>query len=363
MKVLHLIPSFGSGGAERQLSIIAPALAESGVECHVGYCYEGPNLQPLLGSAVHLHQFGVAGNHDPRLFWQIWSLIRAVKPDVVQTWLLQMDVVGGLAAVMLRVPFVVSERSSARNYPVGWKTRLRVAVGKRAQCVAANSRGGVDYWRALASGLPVELIRNCISLKEAENSPGELAQRSAFTGRPMILFAGRLSHEKNVFVLIEALIEALHVYPSATALIFGEGPFEAELRSSVAKAGLSERIYFQGYSRSLSNWMKLADVCISTSWHEGNPNVVLEAAACGCPLVISDIPAHREVFEENSVTFVRPDAPMEFASALVSVLRDKSLAKTKAARAQNAVCGYSQEKVVESYRLVYGRILGGNKRR
>lgn len=359
MKVLHLISSFGSGGAERQLSIIAPALAESGVECHVGYCYEGPNLKPLLGSSVHLQRIGVAGNHDPRLFWQVWSLIRAVKPDVVQTWLLQMDVVGGLAAVMLRVPFVVSERSSARNYPVGWKTQLRVAVGKRAQCVAANSQGGVDYWRTMASGLPVELIRNCISLKEAENSPGELALRSALTGRPMILFAGRLSHEKNVFVLIEALIEALHVYPFTTALIFGEGPFETELRSRVAKAGLSERIYFQGYSRSLSSWMKLADVCISTSWHEGNPNVVLEAAACGCPLVISDIPAHREVFDDNSVTFVRPDAPMEFASALVSVLRDKSLAKTKAARAQNIVAGFSQEKVVASYLSIYERIAVG----
>lgn len=356
MKVLHLISTFGSGGAERQLSILAPALAESGVECHIGYCSEGPNLQSLLESNVHLHQFRVAGNHDPKLFWQIWSLIRTIKPDVIQTWLLQMDVVGGGAALLAGVPCILSERSSERNYPAGWKARLRIAIGKRAYCVVANSQGGVEYWRNQSTELPINLVRNCIAVRGNECISEISILRDKIKGLPTILFAGRFSHEKNVFVMIQALIETLDVIPTAIALVFGEGVYEADLRRSVEKAGLSERIHFMGYSNELSSWMTLANVCVSTSWFEGNPNVVLESAASGCPLVISDIPAHREIFDENSVNFAKPDSPGEFASALVSKLHDNSSAKTKAARAQNIVAGFSQEQIVASYLSIYKRI-------
>jgi glycosyltransferase involved in cell wall biosynthesis len=349
MRVLHLIPSFGSGGAERQLSIIAPAMAESGIECHVGYCYEGPNLQPLLQSPVHLHQFRVAGNYDPMLFWQVWLLIRAIRPDVVQTWLLQMDVVGGVTALLAQVPFVLSERSSSAAYPPGWKTFLRGRIGMFATSIVANSQGGMDYWKSLHVNAPVFLIRNCIAPplrvpEIPENTPPTT---------DLILFAGRLSPEKNVVLLLKALIQVLVAAPKCTAIMFGEGPLQVGLCEMISDAGMNDRIRLGGYTRNLATWLSRADVCVSISEFEGNPNIVLEAAAQGCSLVLSDIPAHREIFDQSSAWFVNHKSVEDVSKGILQVLQEKGQHPTKAERAKRAVAGYTPDIILAEYLQVY----------
>lgn len=361
MRILHLIPSLGSGGAERQLSILAPALTKKGIECHVGYCRTGPNLLPLKQTDVVLHHINVRRNHDPRLLWEIWKLIREVRPDLVQTWILQMDVVGGIASLAARMPFIVSERSAKNNYPAGWKSQLRKTIGQSSRCIIANSVGGVDYWREQSAELSVHLLRNFIVNRVVSNhlAPSELFDRVKES--PTIMFAGRFSYEKNTAVMMNAVIMALDAVPSATALIFGEGDEELALRHQVAEADLSERIHFCGYSHDLLNWMALSDVCISTSIFEGNPNVVLEAAAIGCPLLISDIPAHREIFDENSVTFADHESPKQFASALISILGEKRvLALEKAKKAKSIVSEYSQDEILEGYVNIYKKVISAD---
>lgn len=358
MKILHLIPSFGSGGAERQLSIIAPALAESGVECHIGYCSEGPNLKSLLGSAVHLHRIEVAGNHDPRLFWKIWRLIRAVKPDVVQTWLLQMDVVGGAAALLAHVPFVLSERSSVSAYPHGWKIFLRNKIGIFASSIVANSQGGVDYWTSLRVTAPIHLIRNCVI-------PGKHALvdiDDALPAAPLILFAGRLSPEKNVILLLDALIRMVSAAPEYVVVMFGEGPLVDDLRRKIADANMTGRIRLGGYTPNLATWLSRAEVCVSISNFEGNPNVALEAAVQGCPLVLSDIPAHREIFDETSAWFVKHATVEGVSDGILRALHGKGERSAKAERAKRVVASYTQDVILAEYLQVYSEVINSKGR-
>lgn len=357
MKVLHLIPSFGSGGAERQLSIIAPALAGAGVECHIGYCYGGPNLAPLLDSSVYLHQLRISGNHDPRLFWQIWSLIRAVKPHVVQTWLLQMDVVGGVAALLAGVPFVLSERSSASAYPSSWKMLARSKIGMRASSIVANSQGGVNYWKAQGAKAPIHLIRNCIIPKRALDDVDYVSP-----GAPLILFAGRLSPEKNVILLLDALIKVVSTVPECAVIMFGEGPLQGDLRRKIAGANMDGRIRLEGYTHNLATWMNRADVCVSISDFEGNPNVVLEAAGLGCPLVLSDIPAHREVFDETCAWFVRHKSVDDVKDGILRVLREKQERSAKAEKAKQLVTSYTPEVILAEYLNVYSSAVNAEGR-
>lgn len=353
MKVLHLIPTFGSGGAERQLSILAPALAESGVECHIGYCDEGPNLPPLLGTAVILHRVKAACNHDPRLLWRIWSLIRAVKPDLVQTWLLQMDVLGGAAALLAETPFILSERSSASAYPADWKVSLRSKVGKFASSIVANSQGGMNYWRAIDARIPIRVIRNCIiPVKHALPDVDKSLRAS-----PLIVFAGRLSPEKNVTLLLEALIRVLVAVPECIAFIFGEGPLRVDLRQRISNANMRDRIHMGGYTQNLSEWLSRADVCVSISDFEGNPNVVLEAAARGCPLVLSDIPAHREVFDQSSAWFVAHKSVDDVAEGISHTLQEKEESFARAESAKRVVSNYTLDTILDEYLQIYSEVI------
>ncbi|HFB66308.1 MAG TPA: glycosyltransferase [Aeromonadales bacterium] len=352
MKILHLIPSFGSGGAERQLSIIAPALAESGIECHIGYCYEGQNLERISKSSVITHRIFLHNNHDPRLLFNIIRLIRTIKPDLVQTWMLQMDVMGGLAALLTQTPFILSERSSASCYPDGWKFFLRKQLGQRASAIVANSQGGLDYWRSLKVSTPLYLIRNAIiSVPPSAGLPNNSTHQER-----LILFAGRLSPEKNVMLLLSALTEVVRNDSSVVVKLFGEGPLESQLEAKIRAQNLSERIFLEGYTDNLSHWLNQADVCVSISDYEGNPNVVLEAAVQGCPLVLSDIPAHREIFDESSVQFVQHDSLLNIINGILQTLNNPLLSKQKALKAREILNKYEPEKILEQYINLYNKI-------
>lgn len=355
MRVLNLIASLGPGGAERQLSLVAPGLARSGVEVHVAYCSGGPNLSRLEDSGVHLHPLASAGNHDPALAWKIYQLVRRLRPDVVQTWLLQMDILGGVTALLNRVPLIVSERSSAAAYEPDWKTRLRLLVGRRAAGIVANSHGGLDYWRPHLSVERLHLVRNCVS--PAEHPAGEpiKAMATHLAGRPVVLFAGRFSYEKNIPGLVDALILVARQNADVSIMMFGEGPERALAVNRIENAGLTQRIVVAGYSPQLGAWLAHAAVCVSVSHFEGHPNVVMEAAAAGCPLVLSDIPAHRELFDESSVSLVPANSPSRIAEAVLETLHNPGAAqeRTASARAIAAQCDLST--AVAAYLSIYER--------
>lgn len=354
MKALHVIASLGPGGAERQLSLIAPALTLEGVETHVAYCQGGPNLAKLRHSKVHLHVLPSTGNHDPVLAWKIYQLVRRLRPDVVQTWLLQMDILGGAAALLNRVPLIVSERSAAAAYPSSWKTRLRLLLGRRAACIVANSHGGVDYWRPHMPTNRLHLVRNCVL--PTDNPSGLPDDSSALhLAGPVVLFAGRFSYEKNIPVLVESLILVAQRHPTVIIMMFGEGPERESVSRRIAETGLAQRIVVAGYSSQLAAWMAHAAACVSVSHFEGHPNVVMEAAAAGCPLVLSDIAAHRELFDKTSASLVPADSPPSIAEAVLEVLQNPASARERAARAHAIAVQCDLPSTAAAYRSIYER--------
>ncbi|KNZ31783.1 MAG: hypothetical protein AD742_14925 [Methylibium sp. NZG] len=353
MKVLQLIASFGPGGAERQLSLIAPALARNGDDVHVAYCSAGPNFGRIEGGGVQLHALKPSGNHNPALAWAILRLLKRVRPDVVQTWLLQMDVLGGHAALLCKVPLIVSERSSAAAYPPGWKTRLRLSVGKRASCIVANSLGGLDYWRPHVGADRLRVVRNCVLPAQAKVAVSESAEDFPPNGLPLVIFAGRFSHEKNIPNLVEALVLVARRQPDAFVIMFGDGPERAAATLRVAAEGFGERFVIRDYSADLPAWMARASVCVSVSHFEGHPNVVMEAAAAGCPLVLSDIAAHRELFDENSCAFAPAGSPGLIGDAVLQTLHNPQHARGRAAKARLVASGMDLDSTVSTYRTIY----------
>ncbi len=309
--VLHLIPTLQGGGAERQLSYLAGSLKRLGATIDVGYLRNGPHLQRLHEAGVNTHYLGPLGNSDPRLIWRINRLIHLVRPQVIQTWLTQMDILGALAAWWNRIPFVVSERTSAEFYTTRLKDRVRVALGRRAAAIAANSEGGIEYWRAQGhrNGQIRCVISNAIPFDEIELAkPINVDEVFPFSFKELIMFAGRMISIKNVPTLVPALLEILKRRPEAVAVLMGEGILASSCARQAEDAGLKLRLRVLPFSSHIFSWMKRADVFVSVSQFEGNPNAVLEAAVCGCPLVLSDIPGHRELFDDRAAQFVSPEA-------------------------------------------------------
>jgi glycosyltransferase involved in cell wall biosynthesis len=147
-----------------------------------------------------------------------------------------------------------------------------------------------------------------------------------------------------------------------TALLCGDGPLRPSLEKLVAELGLGRRIIFTGYVDNLWALMKRADACALLSRFEGCPNVVMEAMACGCPLIVSDIPAHREILDDQSACFAHPNDPAQIAGALKTTLLSGGAARARADAARAGIAGWTIEGMAERYEQLYLTVASGGKR-
>jgi len=306
------------GGAERQLSYLAAPLSARGWSVLTGLVIGGPNLERLVEGGARVEWLRAAGNHDPRLITGIRRLIRREQPDLVHSWLPQMDVLAGVAALTCGVPWLMSERSSGDAFRGTWKDRLRVMLAKHATAIVANSPGGVRFWSARAPRVPVHLIANALEVEAIDaTSPATSQQIGVEDDAKIVLAAGRLSPEKNHRLLIEALAK---LDRDVIVVICGEGPLLEQTRALAHDLGVADRVRFPGFIHPVWPFMKRANVFVSVGWYEGHPNAVLEAMAARCPVVLSDIEAHRDVLDPDDAVFVDPSSADALATAIRNVL-------------------------------------------
>ncbi len=357
MRIMHLIPKLSGGGAERQLSYLAPELARRGHDVHIVFSREGPNPPELPG--VTLHRLIGGSNCDPRLAWRLVRLIRLVKPDVLHSWILQMDVLGGIAARLTGTPWVLREPNMSDAYPASWKTRLRLWAGAGARAVISNSGGGDAYWKARVPDRKRYIVRNGLPMAEIERAPAALPARVAVPDVPLLVYVGRLERHKRVQTFLDALAivskrRAVH------GVVCGEGAEHSSLEARVRALGLAEHVTFTGFLPSEEVWalLKNAAAFVSLSSYEGCPNTVMEAIACGCPLVLSDIPPHRELLGEGPTAWVDPVDAVPAAEAIVGILENLVFARSAALAARHRANEWSVPEVARQYEFIYNEILG-----
>lgn len=327
---------------------------------HIAYVNVGAGSPDLPG--VGMHQLRRRNNHSPLLLWDIYSTIWRVRPQVVQTWILQMDIVGGIAARLAGVPWIFREPSSALAYESTWKNRLRVAMGSTANAVISNSRGGDKYWAQHVPKNRRFIVPNALVLNEIEAAlplwPAELPR---FTS-PFALYVGRLASDrtgrKNLRVFLHSIARARQSR-EITGVLCGDGPQRQELEELRRELGLEDVVHFTGYLPSQSVWglIKHADMFVSLSEYEGCPNTVMEAMACACPLIVSAIPSHREILDEQAAIFVDPPDVEESSSAMLTMLAAPDLADARALVAKRATRSWSVSAMAENYLRIYQQLI------
>jgi len=335
-----------------------------GHEVHVAMLQGGPHAERARRGGATLHLVGSKKSQDPRILLRLTAMVRRLRPDVVQTWLPMMDLWGGLAAQATGVPWVFSERTVWRN-DRGWREAVRSRLIAHANAVVANSEAGAQHWRgALASNVPVRVVPNALPVEEVRAAPP--ASRPSLgiaEDAEVVLYVGRFTPEKNVVLLASVLQRVLERRPRAVGLCCGEGPLLPSFVERIAAAGLTSRVRLPGYRQDVWSVMKCADVFLSTSDIEGRPNAVVEAMGSGCPLVLSDIPQHREVArDEHADFFPRGDA----AAGAAAVERALSLTpeerSARALRCGEVAGGFSIGAMARAYGEIYDLARGAGER-
>lgn len=363
MRILHCIPSMGGGGAERQLVYLADEMMLRGWEVHVALLHDGPNLKYLHETKVIIHKIFGLGNYDPRILFQLFKIVRAIKPDLIQVWLLQMEIIGGLTALRLGIPWIFSERASAFAYPITIKNVIRIYFASRADAIVSNSWQGDQYWKKKLDSKSLRyVIPNAIPFEKIEAASSVLEKINRI--RPdsrFLLFIGRLDKQKNPKILLKALSEVMKQF-ELSAVLCGDGPLRAELEREVEKYGLNDRVALPGYVPEVWGLLKCASLFVSVSLFEGQPNTVLEAIACGCPLVVSDIPEHREFLDEKTALLINPHDSQAIAEAIANVLLRPEDALRRAENARLLAEQWSVAAIAQRYEQMYLQVLERHSR-
>ncbi|MDO8482927.1 MAG: glycosyltransferase [bacterium] len=142
----------------------------------------------------------------------------------------------------------------------------------------------------------------------------------------ILLVAGRFSEEKNFVFAIEVLKQLVKKYPKTGLVIVGEGPLRGELERAVWRAGLYEHVAFEPWQSDLISYYKTANLFLQTSLYEGFGLALLEAVACGCPSVSSDVGIAPELLNHKGHSFVCPVNDSEcFISKVSGLIEDNQL--------------------------------------
>jgi 1,2-diacylglycerol 3-alpha-glucosyltransferase len=218
--------------------------------------------------------------------------------------------------------------------------RVTRFVARHFSCHQGNSLDGMvvpsnpmlDVIKSYGITTPTEVIPTGI-----EPDSFVLGDRAAFRekfaipqDRPVLLFVGRVAHEKNIGFLISVVDRVRREVPDVLLVIAGEGPGRESLALEVTRLGLGDSIMFIGYldrHKELNSCYRAADVFVFSSRTETQGLVLLEAMAQGVPVVSTAELGTRDVLREGLGVWIAREDLTDFSGKVVKMLSDAQLRK------------------------------------
>ena len=157
------------------------------------------------------------------------------------------------------------------------------------------------------------------------------AQQGIPQDRPVMLFVGRVAHEKNIGFLLKVVDRVRHEIPDVLFVIAGEGPALKSLQQEVNDLGVTENVLFVGYldrPAQLNDCYRAADVFVFSSRTETQGLVLLEAMAQAVPVVAIAELGTRDVLQEGSGVWIAQEDLTDFSGKVVTMLKDRQVRKT-----------------------------------
>lgn len=349
--------SLGAGGAERVASTLCNQWASRGDSVTLVQTYlDAATPFYSLHNKVQLIYLSSLVSRTPTRFGMYIARLHALRqlialksPDVVVSFLPNVNIIAVLTTVFNKIKLIICERSDPAIQPIGWILRSACFFFYRyADIVCVQTE-------AVSKSIP-HVFRGLKSVTAIPNPlpPGLLQSKShgATCGRRTLLSLGRLSDEKQVDLIVSAFGLLAVKHCDWDLHVYGDGPLRSALQSQVNSMGLTERVHLKGTTTEPWNVMAQADAFVMASRYEGFPNALLEAMGVGLPCVAVDCPSGpREISRDGKdALLVDVGDKTSLVNAIGLLMADATFRKELGQRARASVIErYSLETVLKHW--------------
>lgn len=362
-RVLHVIDSLDLGGAQVVLENLIRHGDATRFEFEVAAMHgRGQMWERLAALGVPMHSLSFHHKvplYVPRLAWRFLTQ----RYDVVHTHLLAANVIAKPVAAMcgVRVRINHDHCNDKLTDPRPWtlpadiytnllSTHIVAVSESTREFLVQHERIAADRVTTIHNGIDTEIYRPRPELRAAARGKWGLPADAFIVGG-----VGRLTHQKNFELFLNVAVQL----PDAHFVIGGTGEDEAALRAQVARLGLGERVTFLGYVSDMPSLWPALDCLLLTSRYEGLPITILEAMACGVPIVASNLDGMREILRDGeNAALVPADSQAAFVRAVRAFIDEPALAAKLAEGALATVReSYSAAKMARAVEATYLRYL------
>lgn len=332
MRISFFTVSMEVGGAERVFATLANRFAMLGHAVEIVLMKPHGELRKELCPEVRL--VDLKTYRILRTIIPLACYLRRTRPDALLSTLSQPNMVAIIARWLARTPtrVVVREANTPTRefaHATLWKDRIVPALIGRlyhaADAVVAVSRG-VQQDLLRLTGLPeshVPCLYNPViteRLRQLRDAPFQHPWFEA-GAPPVVLAVGRLTPQKDYPTLLRAFAQVRQSHP-ARLLILGEGELRHDLWRLAQELHLTDAVAMPGYEPNPFAYMRRASVFVLSSRYEGLPNALIQAMACGCPVVSTDCPSGpREILDGGRYGHLVPVGEVDaLANTIIEVL-------------------------------------------
>lgn len=308
LRIGYVIGQLTYGGAERQLYELVRSIDPNSFQRFV-YCLSErtvPFGDMIRESGAELRILHRRCHFDIARMRELACLLRRDRIDILHSFLFKANGYAWSANLLAGVPRLVTSARSCNKeigFLKGWVNRLAFWA---SDVIICNGEA-VRSFTVRHFNVPIRkstVIYNGIDLDRFLTSPVPATCKGLKPEHRLVITVARLVPEKDVGLFIEAAKLLGQEYAGVRFLIVGDGPCRSDLMRCASENGLDGKISFLGERDDIPQLLVNADVFWLTSKWEGLPNVLLEAMACGKPVVARDVGACRELINNGETGFL-----------------------------------------------------------
>lgn len=322
LKICFIAGTLGMGGAEKQLYYILRSLVAQGANVSLISLSTGEHWeQPIKDLGVHYY-FLKGKTSKPARIWAIRGLLNKLKPEIVQSQHFYTNLYAATGAWFCGAKSVGASRSELK-VEIRLNGRFGMPSFRWPQYFVLNSMLSVS--QAIELGKLKSHVFYLPNALDTEKFSQDIQYSSIEKKQLTILTIGRMTIEKRFDLFIE-LISNLHAKygDRIKGQLIGDGKLSVELKELAAKRGLGEReLEFVQKTDRPEDYLKQADFFVLTSEFEGTPNVVLEAMACGLPVVTTKVGNLQYFIKDGENAVFSDNETEELSEKMVALIEDK----------------------------------------